>query len=275
MSTCLGFTERTLLIMSIPDQSSGPPYSVRRCCDANHETQHFYSQLSLKPDGDARYEFLKDASGDESETIAIVALLEIGKSNSPGWLNCLLRRARVEHRATVLAAIYGAIGQLGGFMRQADVRQLFLNTDTPSRAAALIAVDSLADEDAKTLLFETLMTDLDVSLRDEAAIRLAYRGSDAGKENLLRLLEANVFATRIRAACALCFLRDSRGIALISDLLGGEAALSNLENCILVTCLYDFLSRTQKELIIHVAEPESFGRVVLEHARQFFVPGES
>ena len=174
------------------DSTPGDENAILLCHGANEITRQFYSDLSLIDQNRTDWEhFIKRklAGGNQIEKLS--CLKEIGKSGDPAWLDFLFSYSEQETLATVLSAIYGSISTLGGFRSVIDVEKLFDTPDICRRNAALNAIHSMESQNAVHVLRNILKDDPAVSLRREAALRLAYHNMRDGLQELLDSLDDN------------------------------------------------------------------------------------
>lgn len=208
------------------------------CDNANQKTQAFHAELSSFEKGSEKWnEFLWSSCDSDNNLIQVTAFHEIRKSDDPSWLSPLFERLKTETFPTTLAAIFCAIGGLGGFQSREDYAHYFEEPDINIRAAAMQILYFLPDEDAIELLLKVLQQDPNPKLRSEAAERLAYLHSDAGLPLLFDSLDDEKFYVQVNAACALSLLNNSTGLHFLHHLIKSHLTLSKQDRTNLVSSL--------------------------------------
>ncbi|QDU08754.1 HEAT repeat domain-containing protein [Gimesia aquarii] len=218
------------------NHSGSNAYDLLSFCDnANQKTQAFHAELSSFEKGSEKWnEFLWSGCDSENNLIQVTAFHEIRKSDDPSWLSPLFERLKTETFPTTLAAIFCAIGGLGGFQSREDYAHYFEETDINIRGAAMQILYFLPDEDAIELLLKVLQQDPNPKLRSEAAERLAYLHSDAGLPLLLDSFENKSFLVKIGAVRALCILKNPTGLNALHHLIESHQTLSKQDRTILI-----------------------------------------
>jgi len=208
-------------------------------CAANRITAAFYRSLSSIPVGtDAWLQLIDSTLKNGNPIERILCYVEIGKSGCAHLLGQLRQQAAVEKDPTVLAAIYSAIGTLGGFREERNPAEYFTDCDVGRRSAAMMIVFFLPDHEAIQILKRVLDTDSDASLRFCSAVRLSYLHCRDGMPLLRSSLPADRFLDRIQAACALAFLGDPDGTAYVRAVLDSYCGLEAIEKS---NALFTFL----------------------------------
>jgi hypothetical protein len=244
--------------------------SVLLCHSANDITRQFHLELSsLEPEGAVRNDFLKRSFEGGNETLKLLCLMEIGKSRNKEWLEWLFARSKSESRPTILASLYGAIAQLGGFTEAGDYEQLFQSPDISRRSAAFHVLEFIPREDAIRILCNIMTHDVEVSLRREAAVRLAYLESNEGLRELLKLVDEGEYYEQVRAACALCALGHNVGLTYIDELTRRESELSVAQRTELMFTVHHLLSHASVEFERFDVQPETAVRTILRKASEW------